>query len=165
MAEWDIHKPSGVCSGTGETIEPDEEFIATLVETQQGLVRRDYCAEYWMANRPKVYCYWKSTMPKGDQKKKIFVDNDMLLAFFERLASETDEEKVNFRFVLTLVLMRKRLVKYDSSETIGGKEIWTVRITGRDEKAQVINPNLTEDKIEQLSDQLGQILQVEFDSR
>jgi hypothetical protein len=165
MAEWDIHKPSGVCSGTGETIEPDEEFIATLVETPQGLVRRDYCAEYWMANRPKVYCYWKSTMPKGDQKKKIFVDNGMLLAFFERLASETDEEKVNFRFVLTLVLMRKRLVKYDSSETIGGKEIWTVRITGRDEKAQVINPNLTEDKIEQLSDQLGQILQVEFDSR
>ena len=165
MAEWDIHKPSGVCSGTGRTIEPDEEFIATLVETQQGLVRRDYCAEYWMANRPKVYCYWKSTMPKGDQKKKIFVDNDMLLAFFERLASETDEGKVSFRFVLTLVLMRKRLVKYDSSETIGGKEIWTVRITGRDEKAQVINPNLTEDKIEQLSDQLGQILQVEFDSR
>jgi hypothetical protein len=89
----------------------------------------------------------------------------MLLAFFERLATETDEEKINFRFVLTLVLMRKRLVKYDSSETVDGKEIWTVKITGRDEKAQVINPNLTEDKIEQLSEQLGQILQVEFDSR
>lgn len=165
MAEWDIHKPLGTCAGTGRTIEPDEEFIATLIETPQCLVRRDYCAEYWMANRPNVYCYWKSTMPKGDQKKKIFVDNDMLLAFFERLASETDEEKVNFRFVLTLVLMRKRIVKYDSSKTVDGKEIWTVRITGRGEEAQVINPDLTEDKIEQLSNQLGQILQMEFDGR
>jgi hypothetical protein len=165
MAEWDIHKPSGVCSGSGKVIEPDEEFIAALIETPGGLQRRDYSAEYWMANRPGTYCHWKSIMPKDDKKKKIFVDNDMLLAFFERLASETDEEKVNFRFVLTLVLMRKRLVKYDSSENIDGKEIWTVKITGRDEKAQVVNPNITEDKIEQLSEQLGQILQIEFDSR
>ena len=164
MAEWDIHKPSGVCSGSGKTIEPDEEFIAALVETPEGLQRKDYSGEYWMANMPSVYCHWKSTMPKDDKKKKIFVDNDMLLAFFERLASETDEEKINFRFVLTLVLMRKRLVKYDSSETIDGKEIWTVKITGRNEKAQVVNPNLTEDKIEQLSEQLGQILQVEVNS-
>ena len=58
--------------------------------------------------------------------------------------------------------MRKRILKYDSSKTEDGKEIWTVKIAGRDETAQVINPKLTEDKIEQLSEQLGQILQVEF---
>jgi hypothetical protein len=162
MADWDIHKPLGVCSGSGRKIEPDEEFIAALIESGGGFERKDYGAEYWMANKPGVYCYWKSIMPKDDKKKKIFIDNDMLLAFFERLAAETDEEKINFRFVLTLILMRKRIVKYDSSETIDGKEIWTVKITGRDEKAQVANPNLTEDKIEQLSEQLGQILQVEL---
>ena len=163
MAEWDIHRPSGTCSGSGRAIEPGEDFIATLVEAENGFERRDYAAEYWMAKRPTVYCYWKSTMPKDDKKKKIFVDNDMLLAFFERLATETDEDKVNFRFALTLVLMRKRLVKYDSSQTVDGKEMWTVKITGRNETADVVNPQLTEDKIEQLSEQLGQILQVEFD--
>ncbi len=163
MADWEIHKPLGTCSGSGRAIEPGEDFIATLVEAEGGFERRDYTVEYWMANKPAVYCYWKSTMPKDDKKKKIFVDNDMLLAFFERLATETDEEKVNFRFVLTLVLMRKRLVKYDSSQTVDGKEIWKVKITGRNETADVVNPQLTEDKIGQLSDQLGQILQVEFD--
>jgi len=165
MAEWEIHRPLGVCAGSGRAIVPDEEFISALVEIAGGFERKDYSTEYWTANKPAVYCYWKSIMPKDDKKKKIFVDDDMLLSFFERLAAETDEEKINFRFVLTLVLMRKRLVKYDSSEKIDGKEIWTVKITGRDEKAQVVNPNLTEDKIEQLSEQLGQILQVEFDSR
>jgi hypothetical protein len=165
MAEWEIHKPLGVCAGSGRAIVPDEEFISALVETAGGFERRDYCSEYWTANNPAVYCYWKSIMHKDDKKKKIFVDDDMLMSFFERLADETDEEKIYFRFVLTLVLMRKRLVKYDSSEKIDGKEIWTVRITGRDEKAQVINPQLTEDKIAQLSEQLGQILQMEFNSR
>lgn len=162
MAEWEIHKPLGTCSGSGKKIEPGEEYVAALVEIDNQFERKDFSSQFWAANKPKVYCYWKSIMPKDDKKKKIFVDNDMLLAFFERLATETNEEKINFRFVLTLILMRKRLVKYDSSEKIDGKEIWTVKITGKDETAQVINPQLTEDKIEQLSNQLGQILQVEF---
>lgn len=162
MAEWEIHKPLGTCSGNGRVIEPDEEYIATLVETPEGLQRKDFSIEFWTDNKPQVYCYWKSKMTKPDQKKKIFIDNDMLLAFFERLAEETDEEKINFRFVVTLILMRKRILKYDSSKNENGKDIWTLKIAGRDETAEVINPNLTEDKIEQLSEQLGQILQVEF---
>jgi len=162
MADWEIHKSLGTCAGNGRAIQPDEEFIATLVEAGGKFERRDYSNEYWTENKPQVYCYWKSKMARPDLKKKIFIDNDMLLAFFERMAEETEEEKVNFRFVLTLILMRKRILKYDSSKTEDGKEIWTVKISGRDETSQVINPHLTEDKIEQLSEQLGQILQVEF---
>jgi hypothetical protein len=162
MAEWEIHRPLGTCAGNGRVIKLDEEYIATLVEAGDKFERRDYSTEYWTDNKPAVYCYWKSIMPKSEQKKKVFIDDNMLMSFFERLAAETDEEKVNFRFVLMLVLMRKRIVKYDSSKTADGREIWTVKITGRDETAEVINPHLTEDKIEQLSDQLGQILQTEF---
>jgi hypothetical protein len=163
MADWEIKRPLGVCAGTEKAIAPDEEYIATLVETEQGLQRRDYCLDYWNGNKPTVFCYWKSTMPIGEQKKKLFIDDDMLMAFFERLESETDDEKVNFRFVLMLILMRKRLLKYDSSAAVEGKEVWTLRITGRGgETAKVVNPHLAEDKIEQLSGQLGQILQVEL---
>jgi hypothetical protein len=163
MADWEIHKPLGTCVGTERVIGPGEEYIATLIETEQGLVRRDFCLDYWNQNKPQVYCYWKSTMPSSERKKKLFIDDDMLIAFFERLENETDEEKVNFRFVLTLILMRKRILKYDSSENVDGKELWTLKIAGRGEIARVINPHLTEDKIEQLSSQLGQILQVELE--
>ncbi len=163
MADWEIHKPLGTCTGTGKVIEPDEEYIATLVETPEGMQRKDYCVEYWNDNKPEVYCYWKSVMPKPDQKKKLFIDDNMLMAFFERMATETDIEKLNFRFVLTLILMRKRMLKYDSSKNEDGKEIWFLKVSGKDQIEQVLNPQLTEDKIEQLSEQLGQILQVEFD--
>jgi hypothetical protein len=85
----------------------------------------------------------------------------MLMAFFERLAEETAEEKVNFRFVLTLILMRKRKLKYDSGETVEGVETWRLRVTGQDRYVEVVNPQLTEDKIEQLSSQMGEILQMD----
>jgi hypothetical protein len=163
MADWEIKKPLGTCAGSGKTIEPEQEYIATLIETPEGMQRKDYCVEYWNENKPEVYCYWKSVMPKPDQKKKLFVDDSMLMSFFERLATETDEEKLNFRFVLALILMRKRLLKYDSSKNADGKEIWSLKVSGREQIDQVINPHLTEDKIEQLSGQLGQILQVELE--
>ena len=86
----------------------------------------------------------------------------MLLAFFDRLGSETDPQKINFRFVVTLILMRKRKLKYDSMKSRDGKEILRLRIVGINEYAEVENPHLTEDQIEDLSSQLGQILQADL---
>ena len=163
MDEWEIDKPLGHCYGSGKKIEYGEEYFGALVETDEGLARRDFCADYWQEQKPEVFCYWKTKLPQPDQKKQIFVDDEMLMAFFERLERETEQEKVNFRFVLALVLMRKRRLKYDLSRIEDGKEIWRLRIAGGDKEfVEVINPHLDEVQIERLSSQIGQILQVDL---
>jgi hypothetical protein len=162
MDEWEIDKPLGQCHGTGKEIQPGQEYYGALVETEEGLQRRDYCVEYWESRKPDVYCYWRTTLPRPDQKKQIFIDEEMLMAFFDRLANETEQEKVNFRFVLALVLMRKRRLKYDSTQTRDDKEIWHVRIAGENKLVQVVNPHLDEEQIQQLSSQMGQILQTDL---
>jgi len=162
MDEWEIDKPLGQCCATGRAIEPGQEYYATLVETEQGLARRDFCEDYWNEHKPAVFCYWKTKLPTPDQKKHIFVDDDMLMVFFERLGAETEQEKLNFRFVLALVLMRRRRLKYDSSRTDNGKDIWRLRLTGTQDFVEVVNPNLDESQVAQLTGQIGQILQVEL---
>jgi len=162
MDEWVIDKPLGQCCATGRVIAPGEEYYATLVQTEQGFARRDFCAEFWTQNKPEVFCYWKTKLPRPDQKKQVFVDDDMLMAFFDRLATETEQEKLNFRFVLALVLMRRRRLKYDSSKMDDGKDVWRLRITGTQDFAEVVNPNLNESQVAQLTSQIGQILQVEL---
>ena len=162
MADWDIKKTLGHCFGTDEEIEVGRDYFAALVETEEGFERRDYCVEYWGEHKPEAYCFWKTKMPDPEKKKNIFIDDEMLMVFFERLAEETDEEKVNFRFVLTLILMRKRKLKYDSAEVKDGKEIWELKVTGQGRSVKVVNPNLTEDRITELSSQMGQILQVDM---
>ena len=86
----------------------------------------------------------------------------MLMAFFERLEQENEQEKLNFRFVIMLVLMRKRRLKYDSSRHQNGQEIWKLRAVGADQFVDVVNPQLNEEQIEQLSSQIGEILQVDL---
>ena len=163
MVDWTINKSLGQCCGTGSQIEHGQEYFAALVEVGDAFERRDFCAEYWRDEKPDVYCYWKTRRPFPDEKKHIFVDDEMLMAFFERLAEETEQEKINFRFVLGLILMRKRRLKYDSSEVKDGSEIWRLRIVGGERQlVDVVNPNLDEDQIEQLSSQVGQILQVDL---
>jgi hypothetical protein len=162
MDEWEIDKPLGQCYGTGRKIEHGQEYFAALVETPEGLRRRDFCADYWQQQKPDVFCYWKTKLPESGRKKQLFVDDQMLMAFFDRLANETEQEKLNFRFVLMLILMRKRLLKYDSSRTEDDKEIWRLRIVGEEKFTEVVNPHLDEGQIEQLSSQLSDILQVDL---
>ena len=162
MDEWEIYKPLGQCYGTGRQIEHGEEYFGALVETEEGLQRRDFCVDYWETEKPVAFCYWKSRLPDPHQKKQIFVDDEMLLAFFQRLEEETEQEKVNFRFVLALILMRKRRLKYDATRVENGKEIWRLRIVGEKEIVEVTNPHLDEEQVEQLSSQIGQILQTDL---
>ena len=163
MAEWEIDKSLGQCCGTGNTIADGQEYFAALVEAEEGFQRRDFCVEYWEQQKPKVYCYWKTRRPSADKKKHMFIDEEMLMAFFQRLAEETEQEKINFRFVLTLILMRKRRLKYDSSKVDSGNEVWHLRVVGGDgEFVDVINPHLDEGQVDELSSQVGQILQVDL---
>jgi hypothetical protein len=163
VVEWEIKKTLGRCFGTNRELAVGEEYYAALVQTEAGLERRDFSVEYWETQKPQAYCFWKSHLPNSQQKPKMFIDDAMLMAFFDRLATETEQEKLNFRFVLMLVLMRKRKLKYDSSRKEEGREIWTLRVVGEDRTAEVVNPNLTEDQIGQLSEQMGQILQTSLE--
>ena len=166
MAEWEIKKTVGKCVATDHEFEVGEEYFASLVSTEEGLVRQDFCVDYWNEHHPEVYCFWKSKMPHPEQKKKkLFVDDAMLMAFFDRLEEETEKQKIDFRFVLMLILMRKRKLKYESSRLEKGQteddhstEIWTLKVTGQDRTVDVVNPHLDEDQIEELSGQMGQIL-------
>ena len=151
MAEWEIKRALGQCSGTGEEFQAGKGYFAALVDTAEGFERRDYSIEYWEQEKPETYCFWKTKMGDPEQKKKMFIDDEMLMAFFERLAEEVEQEKIDFRFVLTLILMQKRKLKYLGSELREEQEWWKLRVAGEGREVEVVNPHLSEDQIEDLN--------------
>jgi hypothetical protein len=58
--------------------------------------------------------------------------------------------------------MRKRRLKYDATKKVNGQEVWCLRVAGDKEIVDVANPHLDEGQIEQLSSQIGQILQMDL---
>ncbi len=160
--QWQIKKGGEKCAGSDKTLEPGEEYYAALIETNEGFDRIDYSVDYWNHQQPAVYCFWKTRVPVKEEKKKLFVDDAILVNIFERLENEQDPMKINFRFVLALILMRKKLLKYEDTLREGDQEIWKMKMAREEKVHQVTNPHLTDEKIEQVSVELSTILHGEL---
>jgi len=138
--------------------------MAVLRETPTGLERLDISMEHWpeWTDKSNLLGYWQTTMPRPEQKKKLFVDDEVLCGLFERLCETAEPAKLNFRFVLGLILMRKRLIQYESTRREADHEIWSVRFKGRDEPMDLLNPRLNEQQVMEVSQQLSEILNEEL---
>ncbi len=106
---------------------------------------------------------WRTAVPVPTEKKRLFVDDELLVNFFDRLEDAAEPAKINFRFVLALILMRKRLLTYERArKRDDGVEVWTLRLRGDDRRREVLNPEMDEDQTAQVSEQLSTILQGEL---
>ena len=137
--------------------------MACLRETPLGFERLDCMTLCWeKLDRLQIVAYWKTTMPRGEVKKKIFVDDEVLCGLFERLANVVVPAKLQFRFVLGLILMRKRMLIYEATRREGDREIWSMRLRGREDRLDLLNPQLTEEQVMDVSRQLSEILNEEL---
>src|SRR5205085_7010580 len=119
----------------------------------------DIATDSWDSfDRTGLLAFWQMTMPLTEQKRKLFVDDEVLCTLFERLADATEPAKLNFRFVLALVLMRKRMIVYEQTRHEEGHDVWVVRLRGREDRLDLVDPKLDESKVADVSQQLGEIL-------
>lgn len=164
--EYNIRKTSGLCSVCDTQLEPGTEFTATLRGQEEELIREDFCDECW-AKDPKteneeILCIWRTKVPQPTEKKKLLVDDTLLINLFERLDGAEDESKIKFRYVLALVLMRKKILQYQSSKTNDqGQDIWNMRLRGGS-FYDVVDPKLSEDEIAEVSENLSEIMEGDF---
>jgi len=162
--DYDIAKPEGLCHACGRQFQVEQEFTATIRQVEDGFVRQDYCLDCWGDDRdgPDVIGVWRSRIPKPKETKKLFVSDDVLMSFFRRLADTDEPARIAFRYVLTLILMRKKLLTYDGMATDEQqRDVWKVRVRGGDESHEVVDPHMDEDQILQVSGDLGQIMEID----
>jgi hypothetical protein len=163
--QYHVARPTGVCAATGAALVPGSACMATLCEREEddGLERHDFAMDAWAggARPPRLFSYWKTTVPAPEEKRRILVDDDVLADLFERLADDERPQRVAFRFVLALILLRKRRLKFVGRSGEGPSERWLmVRRPGgpEDPPMEVRNPHLSDDDVRELTAQLSEIL-------
>ncbi|MCZ6835897.1 MAG: hypothetical protein O7G85_09000 [Planctomycetota bacterium] len=172
-ANYQVARPTGRCAATDEPLVPGNACMATLCENpeDESLIRRDYSISAWEDGvRPEgLFSFWKSVIPEATDKKGALVDDDVLRDLFERLATDDRPQRVAFRFVLGLILMRKRWFKFVGRIEAGvdgvSQERWLMKPKGaepEDPPLEVINPRLSDEDVMELTEQLSEILQSEL---
>lgn len=161
---YTVGKPRGVCCVTEQPIKPGQPFVAALRDGEQGVHRLDFTPDAWDQlpedQQQAMLAHWHTTMPAEDNsKKKLLVDDDVLMELFRRLESAETDEKLAFRFMLGLMLMRKKHLSFESSRTDdAGREVWTMRPRKSEETLEVVDPKLDEAQLDAVGEQVQQIL-------
>ncbi len=158
MSDYQVAARTGVCAATQQQLEPGEQFYAVLFETPEGFERRDYGLDSWQGPPSGFFSFWKSRVPETKEKKRLFVSGEALTQLFLRLGDCREEVKKHFRFVLALILMRKRLLKYLETSHRGGSEYWRMQLVAAQSTHEVLNPRMSDEQIEKVSRELGAIL-------
>lgn len=165
-APYDLGRSTGVCAVTGEALTPGTEAVAVLVEREQDdqLERLDYSAEAWdRGERPaRLFCFWRRRIPSPNERPKPFIDDDELVALFDQLQDAEQDRQIAFRFILSLILIRKRLLRHVGSKTDAeGRAVSLLKRKGAapdDGPIAVIDPGMDESAIASATELLGQAL-------
>lgn len=153
-----IETAKGRCSVTGRELVEGEQFYSALFEEGDSFRRADFCLEAWTGPPDGCFCFFRTRVPIRQKKKRMFIDDEALMAFFTRLAGEDEAVRVQFRFVLALLLMRKRLLRYEGSTRGPAGDVWRMTLVHDGSTHDVLDPRLTDAQIEGVSRQLTAIL-------
>ncbi len=123
--DWKIKARAHVCVVTGEPFREEEPFFTALFEddSEEGFTRRDYSVAAWERERGTLqpFSYWRTVYeaPKADPGKKEVVEKESAESLLRRLIEEDAPGTENARFILALMLERKKTLKETDTRSLG----------------------------------------------
>lgn len=162
MSEFEIARGSGCCGACQRALVEGEVYHSVVLERPGGFERVDRCAACWQGPEASAVCHFRSRVPPARKaRRQVFVSDSVLLDFFNRLGVEAgagDASRADFRFVLALILMRKRLLRYERTVREGEAELWELRQPKESVTHRILNPQIDEERIARLTTELSLIL-------
>src|SRR6266446_8248517 len=158
MTEYQIEANTRRCVVSGRELKPGEKYYSVLTDEGGKFQRRDYSCECWQGPPERAFSFWAGRIPAADDDRRPKIDDEMLLDCFQRLEGDADPGRVNFRYVVALLLMRRKRFRFEEARTEGGLETLCLRCTRTRTLYQVVNPRLTETQMAAVQDEVFKVL-------
>jgi hypothetical protein len=154
MTEYEIAGAARQCSITGRALAPGDAIASALVDDAGRIVRRDYAAEAWHEPPPGTIGWWHGRISKDTKPRKPTYNDDVLLDLFRHLAEATEPDRIAFRYVVALLLMRRKRLKFEDLRKQAGQDLLQLRDAQAGTKYDVIDPRLDEAAILTVQDEV-----------
>ena len=157
--DYDIQRCTRHCSETGRELAPGETCYSVLYAEGGEVVRRDYSPEAWQGPPQEAIGWWKAEIPDRKAKRVGWAPNDVMLEFFDELAEQP--EKQDMRYVLSLLLVRRRVMRHEETRRDEqGRELLVLYCPRREAayEVAVAHPERPE-RIEEIQARLAALLE------
>jgi len=187
--DYEIGRPGNRCAVSGRELAVGEPFVGALLEIPEAddLERVDICPEVWDASRGqemhivevterrdgeeararrRVFAHWHGVIPETNKKTDPLIGADSLMGIFDSLDGTDDPKRVAFRYVLSLLLVRKRLLVLVGQRASGAQDPAVLLVRRKadgpeGEVVEVTDPALDEQSIVEVTEQLQSVLNTE----
>jgi len=157
MSEWKFARRRDRCNVCELVFEEGTRHVSTLSLESEALAREDLCTACWEAQgRPGETFFWYTRISRD--RRGFRLDLPMLEQLFHRLEGRAEAGMIELRYVLCLLLMRKKRLKLVRI-TRDPAEMMLVRRPRRDEGLQVLVRDLPAERIEELRGELAEIFE------
>ena len=147
-----------VCAATGRPLVAGEKYRSVLFDEAGQFVRKDYSTEGWPGPPANAIACWCGVVPEFHQKRRLTFDADLLMECFGRLAEETEPEKVRFRYVIALLLLRRKQLRFEDVRRDGEQEFLQLKCSKTGQAFEVLDPHLSEDDIARVQEEVIKVL-------
>ncbi len=171
---YEISRSQETCAGSGRELAVGEEHVAALLETagETTLSKVLYSIDAWDAGAQfpegaTLFGFWKRRVPEaGESKKTPLVSDDEIFDLFEQLGEATEDKQIGFRYLLALMLMRKK--KIELERALPANDDGPARLVVRQKIKggggpvfEVVDPQMNDESIGGAIEELGQVMNFE----
>ncbi|MEZ6014108.1 MAG: hypothetical protein R3F49_03265 [Planctomycetota bacterium] len=158
--KWTIGRRQGGCAATGRPFVDGERHVS-LIEIVEGELRRsDLSLEAWHERERaggEAPLFWWMTHHRVNPSRTVQLDLESLEQLFVHLEGRAEVAVRELRYLLCLLLMRKRRLSIDKVERGPEGERMVMKRPRRDERYDVFVYDFTPERMEELRAELQAI--------
>jgi hypothetical protein len=161
MTEWDIQSRSSACTVCGTEF-GDKEIYHTLLRFEPaGYSRQDLCAKCaGKVPREGVVSYWQGEFRVPPPPAPEPIQKETAETMLRKLIESKDPSHAATRYILAVMLERKRLLKHrDTIRDEAGTETLVYEHSQSGETFAVPDPRLRLDQLQEVQGQVTELLE------
>jgi hypothetical protein len=155
--EWEIKSRARFCARTGKPFEEGECFYTLLFRDGEGFRREDLSEKAWRERNENIqpFSFWRSRYEAPQPPPSEPLRKEDAESLLRRLVSEAEPASVNARYILALILERKRILRpIECSDD----SLLVYEHAGTGESIVVPNPRLSLDQLSAVQNEVYEML-------
>lgn len=111
MNDWKIERRHASCVGCERAFDEGERHFSALAVRGDALLREDRCVGCWKSSSASDCLFWWRTRHFADKRRGVQLNLEALEQLFLHLEGKPEQKLRELRYVLCLILLRKRRLK------------------------------------------------------
>ncbi len=160
MTEWDIQPRASACTACGTAFADKAVYHTLLAFDAAGYRRQDLCPGCFAgASREGAVSYWQGEFKVPAPPPPEPIEKETAETLLRRLVESADPSQAAARYILAVMLERKRLLKHrDTVRDDQGNELLVYEHARTGESFTIPDPHLRLDQLADVQQQVGGLL-------